>query len=168
MNKRGFTLIELVVVVGVLGVVMAATSSVLINAFKANSRVKLTDRLSQDGNWALMELRKNIFSAKGTTITCDLGSSAVSFENAQDGVGTTIFCDAENNKIASQSANRLINIDLINGGSEVTVDCGSFAGCTGSPTSSVTFKFDLSIGNSNAGSQNYVKRTFDSTVSVRN
>lgn len=170
MNKRGFTLIELVIVVGVLGVIMAATSSVLINAFKANSRVKLTDKLSQDGNWALTELRKNIFGAKGTTITC-VGSSAVSFENAQNGVGTTIFCDAENNKIASQSANREPqNIDLINGGSEMPVDCGSFASCNGVPpaVSSVTFSFSLSIGNSAAGSQNYVEKTFNSTVSVRN
>ena len=167
-NKKGFTLIELLVVIGVLGAVMAAVTSVLINAFKANTRVKLTDRLSQDGNWALMELRKNIFNAKGTSVTCDLGSSAVSFINTIDGVGTTLLCDEGNNKIASMSGSRA-DINLFDGGSEVSVSgCSNFAVYACSPTTDVAFSFTLSIGDSNAGSGNYVSKSFDSKVSVRN
>lgn len=169
-HRLGFTLIEMVVVVGVFGMVMAAVTGILIDTFKANNRTKLNDMVMRNGNWSLGELRRNILSSSGNQIICSVGvGNSISVVNLNDGQETKIIC-YENQKIASESA--LGVVDLTSS-SEVKVSgCDNFAVCNENPsstmTSSVDFKFKLSAGVAGNTVENYAEKEFNSKVTVRN
>ena len=154
----GFTLVEMIVVVGAIGLIMVSIVSIMGGAFKASNRTKWSDLIEQNGSFALAEIRKNILRADGTNLEC--GLNWVSFYNVNDGVGTTIIC--ESNKIASRSG--VLSTDLTGVGVSV-VDCSNIISC---PTGKVDFNFDLAAGLSEAGPENFVKKNFKTSVGVRN
>ena len=173
MKKQAFTLIEMVVVIGVLGIIMAVVTGILINSFRAKTRIDSEDLVSQIGAGVIGEIKNNMITAVGTGVTCSSGSfaigSTISFVNGNDGVITNLVC-YEGTKIASESANG--NFDLTASGVTVT-GCHDFARCNHYPgstdkISSVDFSFTLSTGNSAAGAEKFVERKFQSTVVVRN
>lgn len=162
MKKAGFTLVEMVVVVGVTGIIMAAITGVLLNSFKTKNRVNVADLVEQNGSMLISELRKNVVN--GTVLDC-LGGSSVKVLNKSDQGITTISCAS--NKIASSSASPAFSVDL--SGSNVTVDCAGFAVCTtvGGKITKVVFTFTLSGGSAIAGPANFVKKEFVTEVATR-
>lgn len=162
-GRQGFTLIEIIVVLGVLGIIIVSIFTVLNGAFKTNNRVKWSERVEQNGTFILGELKKNILNA-GNIISCGIGSS-VSFDNAVDGNTTTIVC--ENEKISSISAT---TVDLTDSKVKI-LDCNTFVSCDTLPSLEVTnvnFSFNLSAGVSGSGAEDYATRKFQSKITVRN
>lgn len=165
-GRQGFTLIEMVVVVSVLMVLMVTITTVLVNSFKARNRVDVSDRLEQNGNGALMEIKNNFYKASGADIVCPVSGgigSSITFKNINDGKLITLTC-FEGAQIASGSA-KLTSSDV-----RVT-GCGSFVTCVKSPTGevmAVDFSFVLSSGVIEAGTENFSSRKFESKVTVRN
>lgn len=161
--KKGFTLIEVMVVLGITGVIMTSVMAILSGSFKVNNRTKWLGKVEQNGSFALGEIRRNILNAN-KILPCGIGNS-ISFTNMDDGNLTTIIC--ENEKISSVSAE---TIDLTN--DQVTVsDCNTFVTCDTLPSSdisNVNFSFTLGAGISGGDPQDYVIRKFESKVSVRN
>ena len=166
--KRGFTLIEILVVVGIIGAVMIVVTGILVNSFRAKTRVNLADIMEQSGGLVLSELKNNIVTASGMGMTCS-GSSLV-FTSTEDGGVTTLKC-YEGTKIASESSNG--NFDLTPA-KVVVSNCSNFVTCTPFPdavdrTIKVDFLFDLSTGDALApGQEKFVSRTFRSSVVLRN
>lgn len=161
--KKGFTLIEIMVVLAITGLIMASVMAILGGSFRVNNRNKWLGKIEENGGFALAEIRRNILDAN-RILPCGVGSS-VSFNNMDDGNLTTIVC--EDGKIASVSAN---TIDLT--ASDVTVsDCSTFVTCdtlSSSTVSNVNFSFTLGAGISGGEPQDYVIKKFESKVSVRN
>ena len=63
-NKGGFTLIETVVVTGVVGMMMVAVTGVFLNSLRARNMTRMVDLLSANGNRALDEIKKNLLNAR--------------------------------------------------------------------------------------------------------
>ncbi len=163
----GFTLIEIVVVVGIIAVIMASISGVLLGSFRAKNRVNYSDLVEEEGSWIINELRKNVLNASASSVSC--GDTGVSFENVKNEGSqiTELICDRETNKIASSSAH---SADLSS--ERVMVSgCDTFVSCDTLPSSTVwrvNFDFNVSAGNVEAGPGGYVSRDFKTSVTVRN
>ena len=107
MKTRGFTLIELVVVIGALGTIMIAVTAILINSFKAKARVEITSDLEQGGDTLLGAIRSNLFNTSGIGISCVTNGSDpandLMITNITNGEVTHLVC-YEGDKVASESA----------------------------------------------------------------
>ena len=171
-KNNGFTLIEMVVVIGVFGIIMASVTGILINSFRAKNKIEVADMVGEVGGEVISELKNNIVAALSTGAVCTTdgtASDSISIINADDGGVTTLKC-YENGQIASESANGVF--DLTKTG--VTVSgCNNFAQCelysgTTDRISRVNFQFTLFSGSQNAGVDKFVSRQFQSSVTVRN
>ncbi|MDP4009398.1 MAG: type II secretion system protein [Candidatus Shapirobacteria bacterium] len=174
-SKSGFTLIEILVVFGLLSVILATVADILISTFKANSRVQLTTRLVSEGNFVMGEIRKNVLRTDGRNISYPIGigdSSSFYFVSMDDNKKTTITCSevVDNNKIASESASGDI-FDLTSGQVRVS-GCTTFVSFDTLPYSSdvsnININFTLSAGNNEAGDENFASKEFKSKVVIRN
>lgn len=162
MKKAGFTLVEMVVVVGVTGIIMAAITGVLLNSFKTKNRVNVADLVEQNGSMLISELRKNVVN--GTVSDCT-GSSVKVLNKSDQGI-TMISCAS--NKIASASGIPSVSVDL-SGSNVVVTGCDGFVECVPNPgkVNKVKFTFTLSGGSAIAGPANFVKKTFVTEVATR-
>lgn len=156
LNKFGFTLIEIIVVVSSVGVVMLVVTGSLLQIMKVQNQSEAISRLSTSGNRILGELRRNLFNSDGEVV-CGTNHLSVGFTNVTDGLGTIISC-VTGDKIASTSGSieRKLNENIVS-----ITSCSNFVSCN---SGSVTFNFG--IGTSVAGVG--VTRNFTTTVTIRN
>lgn len=161
---KGFTLIEMVVVTAVVGMMMLAVTGILISSLQSRNLTRMADVVSANGNYALEEIKKNLLNADSETVVCPVGvGSSIGFESALDGMTTTLTC-TENARVASNSAN-------LTGGEVKLSDCGSFVNCQTGMLGSVAIvavKFSLSAGDVAGGVKDFVEKTFEMTVTLRN
>ena len=165
MRKNGFTLIDVVVSLGVIVLVMTVISGVLMNTFKAKTSVSLSDVVERNGTFALAEIRRNIINSRKDELICPVGVGSSLGLTGSDGGVTRIICN-EGVTIASSSADVVSLTD-----SDVRVTgCGSFVSCGTAPSteiSEVNIDFSLEAGAEDAGAQNYVSKDFKLSVTVR-
>jgi prepilin-type N-terminal cleavage/methylation domain-containing protein len=164
-KKSGFSLIEIIVVVSVMGFILTSITTVLVNSFKAKNKISLADKVEQNGSWILSEIRKNVVNISGDRIGYDpLDKSFLTL--TKEGIETTIRCS--NDKIASESANpaRLSSDDVVVSG------CGNFITTTTSPAmgnvTTLNIGFSLSAGRVEGGPTDYVSKYFTSEIRIRN
>ena len=100
--KKGFTLIEILIVVAVVMVIMVSISGIMSGVFTSQNKNKAGDKITQNGSWILNELKKNILSAdsSGQKFVCT--DNSILITSIKDGDTTTISC-VDNGNIASQS-----------------------------------------------------------------
>jgi len=162
-RKSGFTLIEIMVVVGILISVMVAVGGILTSSFKAKNDSQTQDLILEQSQKIMSELKKNVFDANVNTFVCpsEIGSS-IFFKTINDGK-TTLLCDVTTNKIASKSGDVDI-FNLVNDGVSVQ-NCNNFVSCqtVAGKVTSVDFNLDIGV-TSGAGNKFW---TFVSKVAVR-
>jgi len=162
MADRGFSLIEMVVVVGSLGVIIVAIISTILLTFRTQNMTKSNNKVSENGRNVLAELRRNIFNSDSNFVVCDIAKTSVSIVNRNDLGETTLICLG--NYIASMSAGTTIYLNS----DEMTVNsCQNFAVCqnkTGSSeVASVTFNFGLRATTVGVGASQF----FNTKVTTR-
>jgi len=165
MKKNGFTLIDVVVSLGVIVLVMTIISGVLMNTFKANTVVNITDVVERNGTFALMEIRRNIINSMKDGLSCPVGVGTSLTLIGDEGELTRITC-TEGGAIASASAN---GVDLTDDDVRV-IGCGNFVSCGTAPSteiSEVNISFGLEAGVEEAGKESYVSKDFKLSVTVR-
>ena len=180
-KQKGFTLIEILVVLGVLGTIIFSVTGVMLGFFNSQNKNKAGDKINQAGNWVSMELRKNILSADsnsedGEKFTCpiDVGSS-IEITNIKDGNKTVIAClgnAISGYKIASTSAVGGETI-LFEKNNDLVLNpdfgCDTFVSCSTLPSLqlfNVSFNFNLKAGNESLSSG--TTRDFSLDVTLRN
>lgn len=101
--KQGFSLIELIVVIGLLSLLMLAISSTMLMSIISSNRIRTTSTVKNAGNFALTQLQGMIRNSK-SIITCDSDNSTISYVNP-DGGTTSIMAETVDSfgKIASNS-----------------------------------------------------------------
>lgn len=174
MRKNGFTLVEIVVVLGVTAVVIISMVGIMVQSFRAKNRLSWSDEIEAGGTWVIDKLRNGILDAGGETLNCSpVGSETYSYISLKgDGETTTVTCDETmgNNGIASNSANLLKSNLRVSG-------CSTFVSCDTLPVvgggyrvTKVNFSFDLSADPLlvPTTSPDFVSRTFKTSVVVRN
>ncbi|HRS22862.1 MAG TPA: prepilin-type N-terminal cleavage/methylation domain-containing protein, partial [Candidatus Woesebacteria bacterium] len=72
--KKGFTLLELVVMVAVIAIIMTIITAIMTNTFKANNRTMALQKINDNGSYALEQIRRYYLSQSicdGTALTID-------------------------------------------------------------------------------------------------
>ena len=170
--NKGFSLIEMMVVLGVSSLLVITVGSVMASMFKAKNQSDSATMVDQSGSYLLNEIRKNVMSAIGTGMDCPVpigtGGSGLSFANIRDKNVITINC-LEGDRVASASANGTNNLVL---GDVLVSGCDNFVSCDTSPQSSlriekVNFDFNLSAGSTATGATGLVRK-FKATYVIRN
>lgn len=160
-KNKGFTLVEIMVVVTVLALIMVSIIGVVISIFKVQNQTKSSSKVVSGGNMILSELKKNILNSNRLSIICSEDKKSVTFANNFDGKITTISCSG--GKIASISAQTV----YLNSGDTSIVDCSQFVSCYTQPSlevSGVVFRFG--VGSSTAGVG--ITQSFNMEVTIRN
>lgn len=158
--KTGFTLIEVVVVVGVVSIILLVTSDILVSSLRSTTRTESTSQLEGAGTAVMDAVKINVLRAAPGTLVCPIGlGSSFSFTDKDDNQVTSISC-AENDQIASNSANPMrLTPDTIH-----VSGCGNFvSNCD--PTH-VEINFTLSMSN-NGTVENVYSRNFSTQVTLR-
>ena len=165
--KKGFTLIEILVVVAVLGIIMTTVVTILLNSFKAKNRTDITNRLEAGGSYLMMDLRRNILNSIGSEIVCPVGGVGDSMVvvNRFDGQPTNLVCLETEARVSSISASG----SFVLSGTGVGVSgCNQFISCDTLPGSGevgiINFNFDLRAITAGVG----VSQNFEIKAAVRN
>jgi len=144
-NKAAFTLIEILVVVGVLTLLVVSVGGIMGMTFKAKNTSDGNELLSAKAVTVLTELKRNILNADVNRITCPPagGGPSISFI-AKDSDDTSTSLNCLTAQIASVSAtNGTFNL-LDNG--ITTNGCDKFVECvTGADGKVISVKFELKI-----------------------
>lgn len=165
MRRKAFTLLEIVVMVGILGLIMTMVSGSLGMSFKLKNVTENNEKLTSKANFILGELRKNILEARPETIVCSSSRTQLGYTTL-GGETVLLSCDIGNTRIASQSGEVTFNLS----DQEVAPrTCNSFVTCHlkngTSMVESVGITLDLKSTVSNEGVGNSGR--FYQTVSPR-
>lgn len=151
MMKKAFTLLEIVVMVGILGLIITMVSGSLGMSFKLKNVTENNEKLSSKANFILGELRKNILEARPETIMCS-GSRTQLEYTTLGGETVLLNCDMDHTRIASQSGDMTFNLS---DQEVVPRTCNNFVNCRlkegTSMVESVGITLDLKTITSNEG-----------------
>ena len=162
--KFGFSLIEIVVVVGSFGMIIVAVISTILLTFRSQNKINSNNKLNDNGVNILMELKRTIFNGDSTNIICGVGGTSVIVVNRNDKSETILSC-ADGVISASVLATKVnLNSDEVS-----VVSCQDFVTCVNKVGSSevvgvVNFKFGL--GTTTVGVS--TTKFFDTSVTTRN
>lgn len=170
---KGFTLMEILISVGILAIVATLLSQVLFTTAHVNKKTEILTNIKQDGNFALDVIGRMVRSARSID-TCE--SNKLSITNPDNNV-TTIECFSDGNaaRVASVSASHPTvyltssNLTLSDTGSPdcpglLTFSCLPAAGSK----NQVTVTFTLGRLGSAGSAYESGSSVFKSTVRMRN
>lgn len=169
-KKSGFTLVEIIVIIGTLSLIMISLTGILSGVFNSQKKNQSNDTINQQGNWIIDEIKKNLMNASSVGFSCPVGiGQSIGFQNVKNGNVTVLGClgTSGDYRIASSSANSATL--FTNNGSLKLTDCTGFVSCEILPSSEVSdvkIKFKLEYGESL--SPIYVSKDFELNVTLRN
>lgn len=159
MVKKGFTLIEILVVIGVFAVIAVIGSTSFFSMLKGATKTKITNLVKQNGDYTLGVMEKMIRNAREIVSVCEPNMSSIQIKNPDKGL-TTFSCTV--NPISSNSA-KLIS-------DQVKVESCFFDCQRPGPLQPdvVTINFTLSQAQTTVRPEEQVRIEFRTTVSLRN
>ena len=109
--EKGYTLVELIVVTGIIVVIAGLIAGILYSSLRGGNKSKVTNDVSQNGNYALSVISGTILDARAVTkigglaiSDCTQTPKGTSIElQQQDGSLISFLCDNQTNSIASTS-----------------------------------------------------------------
>ncbi len=179
-NQKGFTLVELLAVIMVIGVVGGVTGAILISSLIGSNKTNSLDNVRQNGNYALLQVSKAIefsrnfygVSTDGVNYITDCTQPQVSptptptqynYVKIVSSNGQSVVFSCGANTIASNSAS------LLDVSSVATTAC--FFSCSQDnlilpPT--IGFNFSLSSSKGGNFVENNTSVSFSTSVTLRN
>ena len=152
-QQTGFTLVELLVVVGITAMVMITVSTIFMTFLLSNARTNARRVIQSDGNTAMTQIEFEIRNAK--SVTCSGGTTL----HVTNGNNETLIIEKN-----SSTSKLLIGTRVITSQTIVASTGGPTFTCN--PTNSqVKVKFGLNI---NDDFSHELTQNFESTVQVRN
>ncbi len=168
--NEGFTLLEMLISVGVIAIISVVLSQVFIVTLRTNTKTELLKDMKQNGEIATETMVRMIQSAK--SVTCPTSQSVI-VTNPDDGV-TTFGCalTGTTTRIASTSASGTKYLTADNttlGGTDCGTSTLAFA-CTGGvgiPVS-VSITFQLAQAGAAEAAFEEVSESFQTSATTRN
>jgi len=178
--KKGFTLIEILVVISVILIIVTSISGVMSGVFSSQGKNKAIDKINQNGSWILNELKKTVLNARSdgdnklsSSFNCPMdGGTSMAITSVKDNKKTIISClgnDTDGYKIVSISAVGTTvylfkkNKDLILNG------CTKFVTCSTLPSLQLSdVKFNFNLGAGAVGLSSGTTKSFSLDVTLRN
>lgn len=160
LSIRGFTLIEIIMVLGILGVIVVVGSGMFVATLRGYSKARILQLAKQNGEYAVSVMERMIRNAR----SIEGGGSSVTITNP-DKNSTTFSCGGNPPSLASNSAS------LISNKLQVTNCQNVFdltPGVPGKKPPVVTINFELTQVGNNLRPEDQIKINFQTTVSLRN
>ena len=158
MKKNGFTLVEIMIVIGILGIIVVIGSGAFFSILRGSTKVRTLQLVKQNGDYAISVMERMIRNARNVSG----GGSSITITNP-DG-GTTIFsCELDSATIASNGASLL--------SSEVEVKDCSFnvtLGQSGIKPAVVEINFTLAKAGGTNKPEEQAEVNFHTIVTLRN
>lgn len=166
-KKKGFTLIEILVVIGVLAIVVIVGSTSFFNLLKSSTKTRTANLVKQNGDYALAIMERMIRNGKIIENTevppqeCKSGMGKIKILNP-DGGETEFSCEGDT--ISSNSASLISSqVKVANG------NCSFNCQRTGLfEPDVVTISFTLSQAQTDVRPEEAVSIVFKTTVVLRN
>ncbi len=176
MKKNGFTLLEILVAIGVIALMGTLIAQVFFTTTRSNTKTEVQKNVKQNGDFAIEVMGRMIRGARTMATNCSAAgttTTSIAITN-QDGGTTTFGCllDGTVTRIASTSAGRtdyLTDQNLTIGGAACTGASLQFV-CTApsDQPSTVAITFQLSQKGTPADQFEKASASFQTTVAIRN
>lgn len=174
----GFTLLEILVSIGILAIISILLSQTFISVTRTNSKGEISREIKQNGDSAIGIMTRLIQNSLTVSSACDAaGTSANTLTIVNPDGGSSIFsCDAAGSgvtRLASASGETPTTLQYLTS-PDVTLgdDCATALNftCTTLPdeTKSVKISFNLSQLGSIQGTYEKATAAFTTTVNLRN
>ena len=165
MRKNGFTLIEIIVVVGILGIIAVIGSGAFFSILRGSTKTKTLQMVRQNGDYAISVMERMIRNARVLiSPTTDSTVTSITIKNP-DGGETTFSCEGNPATIASNGASLLsneVNVNDCNDIFEVTV------GQVGIKPAVIKINFNLTQAGTAIRPEEQALINFQTTVTLRN
>jgi len=138
--RKGFTLIEIMVVIAITAVIMTIIMAIMANTFKASNRTKAMQKINENGSYAMEQIKRYYLSQS----VCDAGLLTVGADNIL--------------KLNTTPVNALTKSEVI---------ASDFSAACDVDLKVLSVGFTLSVG-SNLSKEFYATKSFTSTVVLRN
>ena len=185
MNKRGFTLVELLVTVSVLLIAVGIAGDLIISVIRSYNKTRILQEIEQNGNYTIAKITHDFKNAIGATAPTDCSSGAspqitisdsdneditysIETRNGSGGACSSGTCTTVMTRTYGSNAEEIMtNYDLRDG-----VDLAESAGFCTVSDDPLTVKIELTLTNGpdslNSNSKSLQARTsFDTIVQLR-
>ncbi len=163
-SPRGFTLVELVVIVALFAATGTVIVSIIFATLRASSKSDRLVSLKQNGNNALSQIVKQVRYAKSLDSACSAVDGPIAIRSLSDNSKTTFVCSTGSTGTIASNGASLVDTNA------VTVTQCSFTCSQASPDDPPTINFSFTLDSKNAG--NLVEATgsipFQTSVTLRN
>lgn len=125
-ENKGFTLVELLVVIALLGISIGVTNDILVSLVRSYNKTQIKNEVEQQANFVGLKIERELRSAAGTTSSGYTNNLVISNE-----AGGSVTYKLNGNKLQVENPTGSTAVDLTSstGISGVTVSCG-FSGNT--------------------------------------
>lgn len=161
-TRRGFTLIEILIVVGVFSILALTASMTFFNLLKSSTKSRTVTMVKQNGDYAMGVMTRMIRNARKVTSACPGNAEEITIMNP-DGESTTFSCGGGSISSASATSANLISNDVEVDSGTCNFNCQE--GRMFEPDA-VTIEFTLSRTGSRPEGETSVN--FETMVSLRN
>lgn len=152
--QRAFTLIELMVTVGIIGLVVVSATGLFFFTLKGGKKADIQSKIKQNGDYAINVMKTMIRNAEQINPPCASSMTSIEIKNP-DG-GSTTF-NISSNQVASSGAGLTSNEFVASG---LTFNCDSPVDKP--PTVSLSFTLSKS-----GIPEESISQTFQTSVSLR-
>lgn len=160
--KKGNSIIELTVVVGLVSLLALAMSAIMLTTMTSSTRVRRLTKIKQAGDYALTQIQTQIRNTR-EVISCSPDDDTLSLRG-QDGGVTDLLLESDSGvgRIASNSGVYITPTDL--SVSNFTISCEP----TSTEPTLFKFAFDLTDPNPNLKTSENSSLHFETTTGLRN
>lgn len=171
-NQKGFTLVELMLVITLLAVSVGVTNDILMSLVRSNNKTQVMNEIEQQSNFVSSKIERELRSARSvsTPIAGASGTSLI-FEIGGDGTTIEYSVDTTSGVIKRKvDTGTLVNITSNNNPGGVVAVCGtpSCFSVSGYNPQIVNVSIKFSQAQPGASSSYTGQTTIQSTIVVRN
>ncbi|MEK7534121.1 MAG: type II secretion system protein [Patescibacteria group bacterium] len=163
-NNKGFTIVELILYMGILSVLLSILVSIFVTALDVQLESEAASSVERDGTYILAKLSYDIHRASSISIPASLGSQTNNFKIVVGGVDYTYGLDGSENLTLN---NNLGTNNLNSYDSKVSGLLAKRLGNAGGVEDTLKINFTITSRTKRTGTAGYEAKDFETNLSLR-
>ena len=119
-ENKGFTLVELLVVIALLGISIGVTNDILVSLVRSYNKTQIKNEVEQQANFVGLKLERELRSATGTTSTGYTNTLTISKEGS---VSVTYKLNGNKLQVENPTGSTAVDLTSSFGAGGVSVSC---------------------------------------------